>query len=89
MYESGETGCKPTIESHDDKRKFMVFRLIKPRAKEKAIQSGLSVTPVDNRKKPPLLICMYKIGNQFIISVCILYICEYFFDITLLYTTIQ
>ena len=66
MYESGETGCKPTIESHDDKRKFMLFRLIKLRAKEKAIQSGLSVTPVDNRKKPPyaLLICMYKIGNH-------------------------
>ena len=46
VYESGETGCKPTIESHDDKRKFMLFRLIKPREKP-----GIPVAPVDDNRK--------------------------------------
>ena len=51
VYESGETGCKPTIESHDDKRKFMLFRLIKPKEpkENKSSQPGV---PADNCKKP-------------------------------------
>ena len=57
VYESGETGCKPTIESHDDKRKFMLFRLIKP--KEKAKQSQLPVAPVDECKKPKMKWTIY------------------------------
>ena len=54
VYESGETGCKPTIESHDDKRKFMLFRLIKPKEKikeSKESKSSKSGVPADDRKK--------------------------------------
>ena len=53
VYESGETGCKPAIKSHDDKRKFMLFRLIKP--KEKAKPSSLPTAPVDNNCKKPTI----------------------------------
>lgn len=49
VYESGETGCKPKIKSHDDKRRFMLFRLIKP--KEQAEQSGPASAPVENNCK--------------------------------------
>ena len=31
VYNYGHTGCKPTVKSHDDKKKFMLFRLIKPK----------------------------------------------------------
>ena len=33
VYASGRTGCKPTVQSHDEKNKFMLFRLLTP-AKE-------------------------------------------------------
>ena len=44
VYESGETTCKPTIESHDDKRKFMLFRLIKPK-QDQAARTVAQATP--------------------------------------------
>ena len=30
VYASGRTGCKPTVRSHDEKNKFMLFRLLTP-----------------------------------------------------------
>ena len=54
VYESGQTGCKPTIGSHDDKRKFMLFRLLKPKEESKGIKSSQSGASVDECKKPHL-----------------------------------
>ena len=60
VYESGETGCEPRIESHDDKRKFMLFRLIKP---NEQVKQAVSETATKG-KKPDCVQSMGQSGEQ-------------------------